>query len=324
MSKYTFVLARGTFADTTVEEEHLAGQPIALQAASLTTPEEVERTTREADGVIVTTNPLPRELIDAFGPKVRIIGRAGIGLDAIDMEAAKQRHVGVVHTPDYATNEVATHAVALILGVNRHLVQGDAIARHEWTAWKKMAPVESLIDQTAGVAGTGRIGRAVIDRLRPLVREIVTYDPYSPPVEGTTAAASLDDLLSRSDILTLHMPLTPETDQMIGERELSLLKKGAIVVNVSRGRLIDEDALVRALEEGHLAGAGLDVLVNEPPAEDAPILRAPNVLLSPHFAWYTVGSERRMRTDAVDAMIDYLEDRPLRTGRIALDARDGA
>jgi len=322
MSKYAFTLAAGTLTDTSIEEEHLAGKSIRLQLASLTTPEEVERATAEADGVIVTINPLPKTLIDAFGPKVRVVGRAGIGLDSIDLEAAKERKVGVVHTPDYATDEVATHAVAMILGVNRHLVQGDAVARHEWAAWSKMAPIESLIEQTAGVVGTGRIGRAVIDRLRPLMGEIVTFDPYAPAVEGTTPAASLDDLLRRSDVLMLHMPWTRETDRMIGKREIALLKKRAIVVNVSRGKLVDEVALARALEEGHLSGAGLDVLVNEPPAEDAPILRAPNVLLSPHFAWYTVSSERRMRTDAVDAMIDYLENQPLGTGRVAVDARD--
>lgn len=322
MSKYSFVLAAGTLTDTTVEEKHLAGQPITLQLAPLTTPEAVERATADADGVIVAINPLPKELIDRFGPKVRVIGRAGIGLDAIDLEAAKRRKVGVVHTPDYATDEVATHAVAMVLAVNRRLLQGDAIARNEWTGWRKMAPVEALTEQTAGVVGTGRIGRAVIDRLRPLMAEIVTFDPYAPPVEGPTPAASLDDLLRRTDVLTLHMPWTPETDRMIGKRELALLKRGAVVVNVSRGKLVDEDALAQALEDGHLSGAGLDVLVNEPPAEDASILRAPNVLLSPHFAWYTVSSERRMRTDVVDAMIDYLENRPLRTGRVAVDARD--
>jgi D-3-phosphoglycerate dehydrogenase len=319
MSHHTFVLAAGIFTDAEIEKEHLAGQPVVVKLAALTTPDEVERATADTDGVIVAVNPLPKELIDSFGPNVRVIGRAGIGLDAIDLEEAKRRGIGVVHTPDYATNEVATHAVALILAVHRRLVQGDMAARRSWTAWRQLAPFASINEQTAGVVGTGRIGRAVIERLRPLVREIVAYDPYAPPLEGTTTAPSLEELLRRSDILTLHMPLTPETDRMIGARELALLKGGAIVVNVSRGKLIDQEALVRALEDGHLAGAGLDVLEEEPPPEDAPILRAPNVVLSPHFAWYSASSERRMRTDVVDAMIDYLEHRPLRKGRLAVD-----
>jgi D-3-phosphoglycerate dehydrogenase len=150
----------------------------------------------------------------------------------------------------------------------------------------------------------------------------VAYDPYAPvPPEGVTPVDSLDQLLRRSNVLTLHIPLTKETQTLIGAHEIALMPRGASIVNVSRGKLIDEEALARALEDGHLSGAGLDVLVDEPPKPDAPILRAPNVILSPHFAWYSDPSERRMRTMAVDGMMDYLENRSQRGGRLAVDPR---
>ncbi len=134
----------------------------------------------------------------------------------------------------------------------------------------------------------------------------------------------MGDLLRRSDVVTLHSPLTEETRGMIGRRELTLLKRGAVLVTVSRGALVDQEALGAALEDGQVGAAGLDVLVEEPPPPDALILRAPNVVLSPHLAWYSAASERRARTMAVDGMIDYLEGRPLRAGRLAVVPRADA
>ena len=130
--------------------------------------------------------------------------------------------------------------------------------------------------------------------------------------------SSLDELLATSDVVTLHAALTPETRGLLGRRELSLLKQGAILVNVSRGGLIEQDALVEALHEGRIGAAGIDVLANEPPPRDDPIMRAPNVLLSPHFAWYSEASERRARTLTVDGLVDYLEGRPIRGGRMVV------
>jgi D-3-phosphoglycerate dehydrogenase len=322
MPKYRFVMAAGTLESPDVEQQHLAGEDVEVRIASLASEEEIARETADADGIIVTTNPLPAPFIAALRKGVRVIGRAGIGLDAVDLEAARRRGIAVFHVPDYATQEVATHALALILAVNRRLLQGNEVARNRWSAWRELTPLIPLHEQTAGVVGYGRIGRAVIDRLRPLVTEIVAYDPYAPqPPEEVTVVETLDDLLCRSDVLTLHIPHTGETHALIGKREIALMPKGASIVNVSRGKLIDEEALARALEEGHLSGAGLDVLVEEPPKPDAAILRAPNVLLSPHFAWYSDPSERRMRTMAVDGMMDFLENRPQRGGRLAVDPR---
>jgi D-3-phosphoglycerate dehydrogenase len=323
VSRFKFVMVEGAFPDLAVEQAHLADKPVGIQSAHMRTGDEVASASEHADGVIVTTEPMSREFIGRLHPDVKIIGRAGIGLDAIDLDAARERGIAVFHTPDYATEEVATHALAMILAVNRRIVAGDALARRDWLAWDELAPVTPLSAQVVGVVGLGRIGRAVVTLLAPFRCRIVAFDPYveeAPP--GATLLPTLDELLGVADIVTLHSPLTPQTARMIGERELGLLRPGAILVNVARGGLIDEPALVAALIGGRITAA-LDVLATEPPAADAPILTAPNVLLSPHFAWYSDESDRRVRTDTLDGMLDYLTERPITTGRLVVDPAGG-
>jgi D-3-phosphoglycerate dehydrogenase len=323
MSAHKFVMAARTFDDVELEREHLRGEDVELVLAPLQTPQQIAAATDGADGVIVTLDPLQAESIAALAPSVRVIGRAGIGLDAIDLDAAAGRGVGVVHVPDYATEEVATHAFALILALHRRLPSGDALARRDYGAWRELAPVTPLSELTAGVVGLGRIGRATAALLAPLCGRVLGYDPLvTDPPEGVgELAGSLDELLAATDVVTLHLPLTQETTALIDAARLRAMKRSALLVNVSRGGLIDQPALAQALHDGEIAGAGLDVLVAEPPAAGDPILAAPNVLLSPHFGWYSTSAERRARTMTVDAMLDYLAGCDLRAGRIARDGR---
>jgi D-3-phosphoglycerate dehydrogenase len=319
MTELRFVMAAGNFPNLDIENDHLKGQLVEVRMASLRTPDEIGRETADADGVIVTTDLMSREFIERFEPRTRIIGRAGIGLDTIDLEVARERGIAVLHTPDYATEEVATHALAMILALNRRIVEGDALARRDWMAWDSLAPVKPLSEQIVGVVGLGRIGRAVVERLTPFHAKIIGFDPFvtSAP-EGVTLVPSLDALLAAADVVTLHLPLTPRTAGLIGPKEIRLLRSGAAIVNVSRGGLIDQDALSTALVKGRLRAA-LDVLAVEPPPADAAILALPNVLLSPHFAWYSDSSERRVRIETLDGMLDYLRGLPVRTGRLAVD-----
>lgn len=320
----TIVIASGTIKETGVEEAHLAGAA-EVRLAPLDTPDDVRAATFDADAVVVTTNPLTSAHIESLGQKVRVIGRAGTGLDAIDLEAARRRGLIVYHTPDYCTAEVATHAVALILAVHRRLQAADQVARAAFADWRSVGPIPPLDEATVGVVGGGRIGRAVIDRLRPLVGRIVLSDPYvTTAPAGVELAETLDDLLRRTDILTLHLPMADETRGLIGAREIALMRRGAIVVNVSRGGLVDQGALRAALVDGHLSGAALDVLALEPPPADDPILDTPNLLLSPHIAWYSSASELRVRTQVVDGVLRCLAGDVPTTGRIALDPRVGA
>ncbi|MDP9255498.1 MAG: C-terminal binding protein [Actinomycetota bacterium] len=312
-----FVAAAGIFGDLSLENDQAAGRA-TVRYGSLATPDDVARETADADGVIFTTHPFGADHIAALGPRVRVIGRAGIGLDAIDTEAAREAGVAVINFPDYATNEVATHAVALLLALQRRLVEADRLARAPWgdQDWLGgMAPLETL---TLGLVGLGRIGRAVGERMRPLVGAVQTYDPASPALpDGVTGCASLHELLSTSDLVSLHLPLLPETARLIGPAQLATMRPGALLVNVSRGGLIDEDALAAALEEGQIGGAALDVFAHEPLAPDARILQAPNTVLSPHVAWFSTASGPKVRRDTVEAMIVWLETGTVPRGNLA-------
>ncbi|MDX6562332.1 MAG: hypothetical protein QOD65_2146 [Gaiellales bacterium] len=321
MSDPLFVLADGPFVDGSIVEQYCATAGVQLKRAVLDSPGAVARETAGAAGVLVVTNPLTRVLIEAFAPSVRLIGRAGAGLDAIDLEAAADRGIGVFYTPDYCVDEVATHAVALALALNRKVVEGNALVRSDWAAWRRLAPVRSLSEQTAGVVGLGRIGRAVIARLRPLVGEIVGYDPWSQgEVEGVRRVETLGELLTESDLVTLHVPLTSETRGLIDAQALALMKPTAHLVNVARGGLIDETALAEALGRGAIGGAGLDVLSVEPAPPDHPLLSVPGVVLSPHFAWYSTSSERRVWTMTIDGMLAVLAGCEPASGQIAVQA----
>jgi len=315
------IVAAGTVHDTSVEEEHLGGRGV-VQLATIASPDQVREATRDAQAIVVTINPLTAAHIAALGEGVRVIGRAGTGLDTIDLEAARARGLFVYHTPDYCTAEVATHAMAMILAVQRRLFDADRLARSAFSDWRSLGPIPPLDALTAGVVGSGRIGRAVMARLLPFVKRVVTYDPYVDTApDGAERAGSLDDLLRASDIVTLHMPLTAETRGLIGARELGLLPDGAIVVNVSRGGIVDEGALRAALESGRLGGAALDVLESEPPRPDSPIMDAPRLLLTPHIAWYSTASERRVRSQVIDGVLACLAGDTPSTGRIAVDPR---
>lgn len=321
VSNPVFVLADGPFADPALVEPCCAGAGVELRRAPFQTPAQVAEATAGADGVLVVTNPLSRELIEALAPSVRIVGRAGVGLDAIDLDAARERGIAVFHTPDYCVEEVATHTLALALALNRRLLAGDALVRSDWSGWRTLAPVAPLSELTVGVVGLGRIGRAVVERFAPLVREVIAYDPWSDTdVEGVHRVGVVEELLAGSDILTLHVPLTDETHELVDAAALARMKPSALLVNVSRGGLIAEEALAQALRDGTIAGAGLDVLGSEPPAPDHPLLNAPNVVLSPHFAWYSTGSERRVWATTVDGMCDVLAQREPGAGRIAVAA----
>jgi D-3-phosphoglycerate dehydrogenase len=312
-----FVTAADIFGGPTLENEQAAGRAVVRYAA-LDAPGDVARETARADGIIITTHPFGAQHIAALGPRVRVIGRAGIGLDAIDLEAAEQAGVAVINFPDYATNEVATHAVGMLLALHRRLVEADRLTRLPWgeQSWLDgIAPLESL---TLGLVGLGRIGRAMAERMRPLVGAIQAYDPAAPPLpEGVSRCGSLDDLLATSDLVSLHLPLLPETEKLLGRAQFERMRSGALLVNVSRGRLIDEDALADALGEGLIGGAALDVFAHEPLAADARILAAPNTVLSPHVAWFSTASGPKVRRDTVEAMITWIESASVPHGNLA-------
>lgn len=278
--------------------------------------------TEGADAVIVDDEELRASHVDALADSVRIIGRCGTGLDAIDLPAARRRGMSVLNLPAFAAAEAADHTVALILAALRKLPQCGEVARTAWHDWRRVAPLTAVGDTTIGVVGAGRIGRGVLERLRPFGPRLLVFDEAGAPA-GATQADSLDALLAASDVVTLHVPLTPATRRLIGARELALMKPGAILVNVARGGVVDEPALVAALHEGRLGGAALDVAEGEPAPSEA-ILSAPRTILSPHVAWQSDGAMARARDHTLHSIVAYLKGEEPPYGALAVDAREGA
>ncbi|WP_167132620.1 NAD(P)-dependent oxidoreductase [Paramicrobacterium chengjingii] len=278
-----------------------------LRVGEIITPEQVARLTRGASALIVTLHPLRREHIAALDDSVKIIARAGVGLDTIDVDAARERGIRVVYQPTYATNEVADQAAALALAAWRRLAGADALVRSAgWGSAAQVGAVHALQDATLGVLGTGRIGRALIRRLTPFVKSVVAFDAYrDEQLEGVEWADNPTQLFERSDLLSLHLPLTRETRHILDAEALAAMPTGAVVVNVSRGGLVDEDALADALKSGHIGAAGLDVFETEPLDAGAKLRAAPNLLLSPHVAWYSIESGDRLARWSIDDAVSY-------------------
>ena len=254
----------------------------------------------ELDGVDVVWEPapdvdailtLPRFPIDAAQiealPMLRVIGTASVGFDHIDLEAAAARGVAVVSVPDYCTEEVADHTLALLLALVRGVVELDrSVARAEWNP-RAAGPLRTLSGMRVGLVGLGRIGRAVATRLLALGCDVCAHDIEPVSHEGVELVP-LDVLLRSSDAVSLHVPLTPATRGLIGASELGAMRPGAFLVNTARGPVVEVDAVLEALRSRRLGGAALDVLQIEPPP--APPV-APNLIVTPHAAFYSPESE---------------------------------
>jgi D-3-phosphoglycerate dehydrogenase len=231
--------------------------------------------------------------------------RYGVGLDNVDTRAAAAGGIAVASVPDYCVDEVADHTLALLLAVERKVVELAQETRGGGWDFRVARPVRRLRGLTLGLVGFGRIGQAVAGRGAALGLEPLGFDPLVAEAE----AASLEELLRRADVLSLHVPLTDETRGLIGARELALLPEGAVVLNTSRGGLVDEAALADALAAGRLRGAGLDVLADEPPAADHPLRTAPNVVLTPHTAWYSEAAIEELRRRAIETALELARRR---------------
>jgi phosphoglycerate dehydrogenase-like enzyme len=272
----------------------------------------------EADGLMILGFPVTGADMARF-PKLRAIVRMGVGYDKLDRPAAAARNILICNVPDYGTTEVADHAIALALTLRRGILLHHELQRHDPPApWRSFQDpmIQRLGTQTFGIVGLGRIGTAVALRAKAFNCRVVCYDPYLPNgVElalGISRAPTLEDLLRQTDTLSIHAPLTPETNGMIGREQLRLLRKGAVVVNDARGPILDLDALAELMRDGHIAAAGLDVLPQEPPVEPIPeLLRAyrarekwleGRLVITPHSAWLTPHSWEDTRRKSAETM----------------------
>lgn len=239
---------------------------------------------------------------------LQVVGRIGLGVDTIDVKAASERGIAVVNSGDYATEEVAIHSVALLLALVRQItVQDSGMRAGRWLDRDAMTRVRRLSAMTAGVIGLGHIGCRVAEILTAVGMEVIGFDPASPPCPVPTVD-TLDDLLARSDVVLLHVPLTDTTRGLIGRGELDVMGPRSLLINTSRGGVVDHDAMMEALRDGRLAGAGLDVYETEPLSDPA-LLELPQVVLTPHVAYYSPESLLDARTRTMEGILAVLEDR---------------
>lgn len=269
---------------------------------------------RHADGLFcLLTDPVDATLMEE-APKLRIISTMAVGFDNIDVDAATRRGIMVTNTPGVLTETTADLAFALILATARRVVEAaDFLRAGEWETWRPMELTgQDVHGATLGIVGMGRIGMAVARRARGFNMRVLYHNRRRNPAAEAELGAqyrSLDDLLSEADIVSLHCPLTPETRRLLGARELALMKPGAILVNTSRGAVVDEAALVDSLRSGRLWAAGLDVFEVEPLPADSPLLRLDNVVLLPHIGSASIATRKKMAVIAAEDLLAGLEGR---------------
>jgi phosphoglycerate dehydrogenase-like enzyme len=268
------------------------------------------------DIAIIGASKVNGAFLDHAGPPLKLVARHGIGYNDVDVPAATARGILATNTPDGPTEPTAEHTVALLLAAAKWIVKGDMYLRNNRPYTRSTLRGVEVRDLTLGIVGFGRIGKRVAEICGLGLRmRVVVFDPFLPVGSAAPAyvelVGDLDTLLTQADFLTLHTPLTPKTHHLISRRELHLLKPGSYVINASRGPVLDEAALIAALQEGHLAGAGLDVFDPEPPHPDNPLLKMENVIVTPHSAGNTLQGSIRTGQMLVEQVLHVLRgERP--------------
>ena len=269
---------------------------------------------QRADALLIhlARTPVTRRVIERLAA-CKVITRVGIGTDRVDLGAAAEYHIIVTNLPDYCVDEVAAHAVALVLDCARKLTRLDRQIRAGKYDYMAAVPAHRIAGSTVGLVGFGRIGRSAARKLSGFDVKLVVSDPVVPARAITEAGGEpidLESLLRCSDYVCLFAPLTPATHHLIGREQLALMKPTAYLINTSRGALVDQHALAEALEQGVIVGAGLDVLEVEPPPLQDPLLRTENLILTPHVAWYSEESVDANRTQAAEEVVRVLSGQP--------------
>lgn len=315
----------GGSATFELEREVVATYPdldVELRGAEPHSAEDMIALGQHSDAMLLSTrDALPREVLARI-PRVRAIGRYGVGLDNVDLDAAAEFGIVVTHYPQYCTYEVADHATAFILALNRRIVELDRdlhegawIAHGADTDSILRGPVPAMRDLTIGLVAFGAIGRAVARRLLPHGCRVIAVDPFVPAEEMIAAGvepATLEAMLPQADIVSLHCPLLPATRGLIDAAHLALMKPDAAIVNTARGPVIREADLIAHLEANPGFRAALDVVEREPLAADSPLYRLPNVILSPHAAYYSIRSVDTVQRETLIGALDVLRGvRPL-------------
>lgn len=265
---------------------------------------------KDAEGLLLSTaHKLTAEDIEN-ARNLKVVSRTGAGVDNVDVAAATKRDILVLNTPEANSISVAEHAVTLMAAISKQILFYDAQLRKGNFRIRRTNAAADMDGRVLGLIGCGRIARFVADKCRAAFgMQVIGYDPYIKELPDITLYEKLEEVFKKADYISLHLPLTDETQNMVGERLLSLMKPTAFIINTARGGIIDEHALAEALKNGMIAGAALDVLESEPPAPDNPLMPLPNVILTPHSAALTRECAQRVADEAVLGLSDYLQGR---------------
>lgn len=303
------------FSDLSFERAAAETLGAPLEVFNVSSEEETAEALRDADIALVNFAPITQAVIAGMNPGAVII-RYGIGYDNVDLDAADAHGVAVCNVPDYGGDTVADHAVTLALMLLRKVVQFDRVlGSGGWLSPPDLAPILASSQTVIGLLGTGRIGLAVARRLQPFGFTLLAYDPFANPEtlkEQGIEAVPLEALFERSNLISLHAPATPDTQKVVNADNLSRMQPGSYLVNTSRGALVDQDAVLAALQSGQLAGAGLDVFDPEPLPEQHGLRSHPNAILTPHAAFYSEQSLQNLQRLASEEAARAGRGEPLR------------
>jgi D-3-phosphoglycerate dehydrogenase len=268
-----------------------------LILAQIKEEEDLVRVCKNADGLLNQYALLTRKVLQKL-PKCKVIGRYGVGVDSVDLKAATDLGIVVANVPDYCVEEVADQALSMILALIRKTVFFDEkVKSNEWD-FRQGRPIHRIKDKTLGLIGSGRIGLEVAKRISAFGVRVLAFDPYLQKTPDGVELTGLDSVLKESDFISIHCPLNESTRHLIGDKEFQKMEKKPLIINTSRGPIIDEAALIQALMKRQVSGAGLDVLEKEPPDPQNPLLKMENVVIAPHISFYSEESisELKRRT----------------------------
>lgn len=292
------------FPDLSIEEDVLAGTDVELRGEQARTPEEVIEAAAGADGLLVQYADISADVFEAI-PELEAVGRYGIGVDSVDLDAATAHGVQVLNVPDYCLEEVPTHALSLLLTCVRKISMYDAKIKDGTWDWTVGKPIPRITGSTLGLVGFGKLPQRLIELVAGFDLDVLIYDPYvdAEDIEAKGAEkVTFDELLDRSRYVSVHAPLTDETRNMFDDDAFESMREDAILVNTARGGLIDIEALNRAIRAGDIAGAGLDVLPEEPPDPDS-VIDYDSVVYTPHVAWYSESSIETLRRTVTEDVL---------------------
>jgi len=308
------ILADNDWPSLDTEEQLFYKHGIDFSAYKKMQRENLLNIAEEIDALIVEYTQVDKGIINKL-TKCKIISVNGVGVDSIDLEAATDCGICVANVPDYCIEEVAVHTVSLLLTCARKIVHLDRKVRERKWSYKDAIAINSFQNRILGIIALGKIGCRVSQIMQPFGFKVISYNPLKPvkefSIENVRMVGSLQELLKKSDVVSIHCPLVPETRNLINEEQLGLMKTDAILINTSRGGIVNETALYKALKERQIASAGLDVMAKEPPEPNNPLLTLENIVITPHVAFYSEEAMKEVRIRAANEVIRVLVENRL-------------